>query len=111
MASHKGSQGGHGGHGNKHGSLKEYTLGFVLSIILTVIPLLIVLNGWMKGTAATAVLLGAAVLQFAVQLLFFMHLREEEGPRYHLLTLILGLIIVVTVVAGSVWIMANNKMY
>lgn len=107
----KGTHGGHGSHEGGHGSLKEYVLGFALSIILTIIPLLVVLNGWLKGTAAIVVLLGTAVLQFAVQLLFFMHLREERGPRYNLMTLILGLVVVVTIVAGSIWIMANNAMY
>lgn len=105
-----GTHGGHGGEGG-HGSLKEYVVGFALSIILTIIPLLVVLNGWLKGTAAIIVLLGAAALQFVVQLLFFMHLREERGPRYNLMTLILGLVVVITVVAGSIWIMTNNAMY
>ncbi|MFC0211417.1 cytochrome o ubiquinol oxidase subunit IV [Paenibacillus chartarius] len=106
---------GHGGHGNGdgqgHGSVKEYVIGFALSIILTIIPLMIVLNGWMKGAAAAAVLLGCAALQFAVQLLFFMHLREEKGPRYNLMTLILGIVVALTVVIGSIWIMSNNPMY
>ncbi|WP_248925931.1 cytochrome o ubiquinol oxidase subunit IV [Paenibacillus hamazuiensis] len=97
----------HGG----HGSLKEYVLGFTLSIVLTIIPILAVLNGWFGKTATIIVLLGTAVLQFAVQLLFFMHLREEKGPRYNLMTLILGLVIVVVVVYGSIWIMENNPMY
>ncbi|MBB6734451.1 cytochrome o ubiquinol oxidase subunit IV [Cohnella zeiphila] len=106
----------HGGHGHgaeegRHGSLKEYATGFALSIVLTIIPLLAVLNRWMTGMGALLVILVAAVLQFAVQLLFFMHLREEKGPRYNLMALILGIVVVVTVIAGSIWIMANNKMY
>ncbi|SDW76364.1 cytochrome o ubiquinol oxidase subunit IV [Paenibacillus sp. CF384] len=105
---------GHGDHGHQaahHGSLKEYVIGFGLSIILTIIPILAVMDGWFGKTATIVVLLTTAVLQFAVQLLFFMHLREEEGPRYNLITLILGLIIVVVVVYGSIWIMDHNKMY
>ncbi|WP_199615210.1 cytochrome o ubiquinol oxidase subunit IV [Paenibacillus alkalitolerans] len=102
-----------GGHSqtqsHSHGSLKSYIAGFLLSIVLTIIPLVIVLNGVLEGTAAVVVILGTAVLQFAVQLLFFMHLREEEKPRYNLLTLILGLVIVVTVVVGSIWIMTYNQ--
>lgn len=108
-----GTQGGHA-HGVKkdgHGSLKEYAVGFALSIILTIIPLLVVLNGWMTGMAAMLVILVTAVLQFAVQLLFFMHLREEKAPRYNLMALILGIVVVATVVAGSIWIMVHNKMY
>ncbi|SDX20825.1 cytochrome o ubiquinol oxidase subunit IV [Paenibacillus sp. CF384] len=103
--------GEHGGHtGGSHGSLKEYVTGFVLSIILTIIPLLIVMNHWMHGKALVAVLLGTAVLQFVLQLVFFMHLRDERGPRYNLMTLLLGLVVVITIVVGSIWIMTNNGM-
>ncbi|CAM4003420.1 cytochrome o ubiquinol oxidase subunit IV [Cohnella lubricantis] len=107
------TQGRHAHEANEggHGSLPEYAIGFALSIILTLIPLLVVLNGWMTGMPALLVILITAVLQFAVQLLFFMHLREEKGPRYNLMALILGIVVVVTVVAGSIWIMVHNKMY
>jgi len=37
-----------------------------------------------------------------------MHLREEDKPRYNLLTLILGLIILLVIVVGSMWIMMYN---
>ncbi|RAP73433.1 cytochrome o ubiquinol oxidase subunit IV [Paenibacillus montanisoli] len=105
------AHGGHGGSEGGHGSLKEYVIGFAISIILTIIPILVAMKGWLEGTSAVVVLIGAAVLQFAVQLLFFMHLREEKGPRYNLMTLILGIVIAVTIVAGSIWIMAHNAMY
>lgn len=114
MAQHSGgAHDAHGNHGHEggHGSLKSYTIGFLLSIVLTIIPLMVVLNGWLEGTSARVLLIGTAILQFAVQLLFFMHLRDEKGPRYNLMTLIFGLVIVITIVAGSVWIMTNNKMY
>lgn len=109
MGAHSGHA--HGAKESSHGSLKEYAIGFALSIVLTIIPLAAVLNDWMTGTAGILVILIAAVLQFAVQLLFFMHLREEKGPRYNLVALILGVVVVVTVVAGSIWIMVHNKMY
>nr|WP_245996318.1 cytochrome o ubiquinol oxidase subunit IV [Paenibacillus taihuensis] len=106
-----GGHGGHGDHAGHHGSLTEYVIGFLLSIILTVIPILAVVDDWMGRTATIILLLATAALQFGVQLLFFMHLREEQGPRYNLVTLILGLIVVVVVVYGSIWIMDHNKMY
>jgi len=96
-------------HHESHGSLKSYVIGFVLSLVLTAIPLSVVLNGWLTGTPAYAVLLGSAVLQFIVQLVFFMHLREEKKPRYNLMALILGLVILVLIVGGSMWIMAYNQ--
>ncbi|MBB6669896.1 cytochrome o ubiquinol oxidase subunit IV [Cohnella nanjingensis] len=101
----------HGGHDEheSHGSLKSYVIGFVLSLVLTAIPLIVVLNDMVTGTAANVVLLGTAVLQFVVQLFFFMHLKEEKKPRFNLLALILGLVIVMTIVAGSIWIMTYNS--
>jgi cytochrome o ubiquinol oxidase operon protein cyoD len=49
-----------------------------------------------------------AVLQFAVQLIFFMHLKEGENARWNMMALLLGLIILLTIVAGSIWIMTYN---
>ncbi|MBO9599790.1 MAG: cytochrome o ubiquinol oxidase subunit IV [Cohnella sp.] len=92
-----------------HGSLKSYVIGFLLSLVLTAIPLIVVLNDLMEGTSAKVLLLGSAVLQFVVQLFYFMHLKEEKKPRYNLMVLLLGIAIVLTIVAGSIWIMTYNK--
>jgi cytochrome o ubiquinol oxidase operon protein cyoD len=103
----------HGMHGHApqeaHGSMKSYVIGFVLSLVLTAIPLFVVLNDWLEGTPAYMVLLGCAVLQFVVQLIYFMHLREEKKPRYNLMALLLGLVILVLIVGGSMWIMTYNQ--
>ena len=92
-----------------HGSLKSYLIGFLLSLVLTAIPLIVVLNDLLEGTSAKVLLLGSAVLQFVVQLFYFMHLKEEKKPRYNLMVLLLGIAIVLTIVAGSIWIMTYNK--
>ncbi|MFU1796543.1 cytochrome o ubiquinol oxidase subunit IV [Paenibacillus azoreducens] len=91
-----------------HGSLKSYTIGYLFSIVLTIIPIAIILGGWLHGTAKAVVLMLLGVLQFIVQLFFFMHLKEEKKPRYNLISLILGLVILVVIVAGSMWIMLYN---
>lgn len=104
----------HGGHGagethESHGSLKSYVIGFVLSLVLTAIPIIVIMNDLMEGAAAKLLLLGTAILQFVVQLFYFMHLKEEKKPRYNLMVLLLGLFIVLTIVAGSIWIMTYNQ--
>ncbi|MFC8684384.1 cytochrome o ubiquinol oxidase subunit IV [Brevibacillus porteri] len=104
MAQHQ----NHGGH-HSHGSMKEYVIGFILSIVLTIIPLVLVMNSILSKTGTMIAILVMAVLQFVVQLVFFMHIREGEKPRYNVQTLILGLVIVFTIVAGSLWIMLFNK--
>lgn len=96
-------------HQETHGSVKSYTIGFILSIVLTIIPLVLVLNHMMSPTALVVTIITMAVLQFLVQLFFFMHIKEGEKPRYNVMALILGVVIVVTIVAGSVWIMSFNS--
>lgn len=95
-------------HAEHSGSLKAYVTGFILSIILTIIPLVMVLNHMMGKNALTVSILVAAVLQFIIQLFFFMHIRDGEGPRYNVVALILGIVFVLTIVIGAIWIMEFN---
>lgn len=114
MAQHHDTHGaghydGHGASGG-HGSVKSYVIGFIWSIVLTVIPILLVVNKTFSKGVLTTVIVTIAVLQLLVQLFYFMHIREGEKPRYNVMTLILGLVIVFTIVAGSMWIMSFNSM-
>lgn len=97
------------GHTEHTGSLKSYVTGFVLSIILTIIPLFLVLNHLLGKTALIISVLLAAVLQFVIQLFFFMHIRDGEGPRYNVAALTLGIVFVATIVIGAIWIMEFNE--
>lgn len=92
-----------------HGSLKSYIIGFGLSILLTIIPLAVVMNHMLSKTGTLVLILIMAVLQFGVQLFFFMHVKEGENARWNIMALIFGLVILVTIVAGSIWIMTYNQ--
>ncbi|MGO4270113.1 cytochrome o ubiquinol oxidase subunit IV [Paenibacillus sp. TAF58] len=92
-----------------HGSLKSYIIGFALSIILTIIPLVAVMNHMLSKTGTLVLILFMAVLQFGVQLFFFMHVKEGENARWNIMALIFGLVILLTIVAGSIWIMTYNQ--
>ncbi|CAG7636830.1 cytochrome o ubiquinol oxidase subunit IV [Paenibacillus allorhizosphaerae] len=96
-------------HQGGHGSLKSYVIGFILSIVLTIIPLVVVLNGLMSKTGTLVLILVMAILQFAVQLVFFMHLKEGKDSKWNMMALLLGIIILLTIVAGSIWIMTYNQ--
>lgn len=91
-----------------HASIKSYVIGFVLSIILTILPLVVVMNDLMGKTATVVFILVMAVLQFIVQLFFFMHIRDDAKPHYNVMALVFGLVILLTIVAGSIWIMKYN---
>ncbi|WP_282937033.1 cytochrome o ubiquinol oxidase subunit IV [Paenibacillus sp. RC67] len=99
----------HDTHSGSHGSLKSYVIGFFLSIVLTIIPLVVILNHMFSEGARIVIILAMAILQFAVQLVFFMHLKEGENARWNMMALTLGLIILLTIVAGSIWIMTYNQ--
>ncbi|MEC0232489.1 cytochrome o ubiquinol oxidase subunit IV [Paenibacillus alba] len=92
-----------------HGSLKSYIMGFALSIILTIIPLVVVMNHMLNRTGTLVLILIMAILQFVVQLLFFMHVKEGENAKWNIMALIFGLVILITIVAGSIWIMTYNQ--
>ncbi len=94
-----------------HGSLKSYSLGFGLSIFLTLVAFLPVLrhvhshhliysDNWLIFWVT-----GLAVVQLVIQLLFFLHLGRESKPRWNLTIFLFMLMVVVIIVAGSLWIM------
>lgn len=92
-----------------HTSAKPYIVGFILSIVLTIIPLELVLNHMMSFRALIVTIIAIAVIQFLVQLFFFMHIRESEKPAYNVWALVLGIFIVITIVGASSWIMTFNS--
>ncbi len=85
----------------------SYILGFGLALILTLVAYLLAVGGHFHGWAITFVLAGLALLQLLVQLVFFLHIREESRPRWKLIALGFAVIVVVILVFGSLWIMVN----
>ena len=50
-------------------------------------------------------IIGIALVQLVVQLIFFLHLLNESKPRWNLIFFISTIGIILIVVVGSVWIM------
>ncbi|WP_170006162.1 cytochrome o ubiquinol oxidase subunit IV [Bacillus fonticola] len=93
-------------HNDQHDtSANSYIIGFALSIVLTIIPLVLVLNDMLEKTYLIVFILLAACLQFLVQIYYFMHLKETKNRGYILLTLAIGILLAVTVVGGSAWVL------
>jgi cytochrome o ubiquinol oxidase operon protein cyoD len=90
----------------KHpGSVTSYTIGFLLSIILTVIPYMLVTRHLADGWTLVIGLLVFAVAQLMVQLMFFLHLGNEARPWWNIQAFIFAVFVVLVVVVGSIWIM------
>jgi cytochrome o ubiquinol oxidase operon protein cyoD len=96
--------------------LISYAIGFILSVILTVVAYAVVVNDTITSSYAAPLLAIAisllASIQLVVQLLFFMHLSEEQRPRWKLMTFIFCFVILGVIVFGSLWIMfdLNDRM-
>ncbi|MBX4205505.1 MAG: cytochrome o ubiquinol oxidase subunit IV [Candidatus Doudnabacteria bacterium] len=89
--------------------MKKYTLGFVLSIILTLAAYFAVVDKFLSGFNLTLLIVALALVQLCVQLYFFLHLDAEEGPRWNLSALLATAGMILILVAGSIIIMNNLK--
>jgi cytochrome o ubiquinol oxidase operon protein cyoD len=89
-------------------SLKAYTIGFIFSIMLTVIAFVLVMQG---GRLPRWVVLfgifGAAIVQIVVHLHYFLHLDTSSAARWNVLALVITLLTMVLFVGLTLWIMAN----
>lgn len=92
-------------------TLATYTTGFVLSILLTLLAFDIVSDGDFVGWTLVWALMGLAVAQLAVQVVFFLHLDQEERPRWNLMAFAFMGLVLLIVVVGSLWIMDNLDRY
>ena len=87
--------------------MQSYVAGFIFSIILTLIPYYIVVNEKLTGDSLLFGLMGYAILQLVVQLVFFLHLGQEEGPKWNLISIIVMLAFMLIIGLGTLWIMKN----
>ncbi|CAN5255472.1 cytochrome o ubiquinol oxidase subunit IV [soil metagenome] len=96
----------HGDEEQAHGSFRDYMIGFVLSVVLTAIPFWLVMSGVLGSNQLTAfAIMGFAVVQIVVHMVFFLHMNGKSEGGWTMLALVFTLIIVVIVLAGSLWVM------
>ena len=87
--------------------MRNYITGFIISIVLTVAAYLMVVEHLLNDQILIFVIIGLALIQLWVQLIFFLHLDYEKGPRWNLAFFLSTIGIVLIVVIGSLWIMEN----
>lgn len=99
-------------HGHTHGdapgvhySLKDYTTGFVLAVILTVIPFWLVMGNVLDPSTTKFVILGFAGVQLIVHMVYFLHMNSKSEGGWNMMALILTIVLLVIVLSGSIWVM------
>lgn len=95
-----------------HGSVKSYLTGFVLSVVLTVIPFWIVMTGNVSKATTFYSVIALAVVQIVVHLKYFLHLDFSIRGRLNTFAFLFTALIIVMVVGLSIWIIysANAMM-
>ncbi|HLZ14669.1 MAG TPA: cytochrome o ubiquinol oxidase subunit IV [Candidatus Saccharimonadales bacterium] len=93
--------------GSHHGTVASYVIGFVLSLIFTLVPYYLLVHKTFGKNALIVTILVFAVLQMAVQMLFFLHLGREKKPRFNLAFLGSTVSIILLIIVGSLWIMSH----
>ncbi len=93
--------------GAGQGSLKSYSIGFILSILLTILAFGVVMKSGTSRSTMLYIIVGAAIAQILVHLHYFLHLNTSSESRWNILALLFTLLIMLLFVAGSLWIMHN----
>lgn len=97
---------GHHGDGHAHGTMGSYMIGFGLSVILTAIPFWLVMSGVLGNAQTTGlVIMGFAVVQIVVHMIYFLHMNTRSEGGWTMLALIFTLVLVVITLSGSMWVM------
>lgn len=94
-------------------TFRPYILGFIFSIIITMVAYSVVVMHLLAGIVALGAILVLAMVQLFVQLWYFLHLESEEKPYFNTIFFISTFALVFLVIVASIWIMNhldNNMM-
>lgn len=107
--SHNDSHSHHDNHGSNafaHVTVRDYLIGFGLSVVLTAIPFWLVMGDVLASKQVTALIIMAfAMVQIVVHVVYFLHMTSSAEEGWSLMSLIFTLVIIVIALAGSLWVM------
>lgn len=84
-----------------------YTLGFGLSLGLTYLAYAAATNQIWNGWVLTIGLMALAIIQLAVQLVFFLHFGRGADKRWSGAAFWFAILTIIIVAIGSLWVMHN----
>ncbi len=89
-----------------HG-LKSYAIGLAMAIALTGVSFFMAKNSLVWAPSIPIALSVLAIAQMGVHLVFFLHITTGSDSVNNVMALAFGLLIVMLLVFGSLWIMSN----
>ena len=101
----------HGHTAESHGTFKSYMVGFILSVILTLIPFGLVMYPTLPKSITLMIVLAFAVIQVLVHLVYFLHLDRSKEQRENVIAFVFAGLVIVLLVGLSLWIMFSIHTY
>jgi cytochrome o ubiquinol oxidase operon protein cyoD len=97
--------------GQPHDSMLSETISYVvglgLALVLTGVSFWVASTGTLWGPGVATGLVVLAIAQMGVHLVFFLHITSGPDNTNNVLALAFGVLIVLLVMIGTVWIMAH----
>jgi cytochrome o ubiquinol oxidase subunit IV len=86
------------------GGVKSFVLGLLLALFLTVIPFIVVMA---SSAPRPALIVAFGIAQIIVHAVFFLYVNGSAQKRRNVLLVLFSALVIVVIVAGSMWIMRN----
>ena len=87
--------------------LAGYVVGLGLAVLLTATSFFVAGTDLVWQPSIPVAIIVLAIAQMGVHLVFFLHITTGADNTNNVLALAFGLLIVILVIGGSLWIMAN----
>jgi len=85
----------------------SYLVGLVFALVLTATSFYVASTSLLWGPGIAVGLVVLAIAQMGVHLVFFLHITSGPDNTNNVLALAFGILIVLLIMAGTLWIMAN----
>lgn len=113
MSHHTNGQGAeidahHGDQGDAqgHGTLSDYVIGFLASVVLTGLAFWLVMGNVLGSSNLTAIaIMALAAVQIVVHMVYFLHMNTRSEGGWTMLAAIFTIVIVLITLTGSLWVM------
>jgi cytochrome o ubiquinol oxidase subunit IV len=89
------------------GDVSGYLIGLALAMLLTIVSFFIAQTTLVWQPSIPVALAVLAIAQMGVHLVFFLHITTGPDNINNVMALAFGVLIVLLLMAGSLWIMAN----
>ncbi|RXJ01779.1 cytochrome aa3 quinol oxidase subunit IV [Anaerobacillus alkaliphilus] len=89
---------------------KKEVFGFLSSIIMTLLAIIVAFRTNLSGGAIMAIIGGLALLQAGLQLTMFMHVTEGKDGKSNVINMVYSAFLALVIVFGSIWILTSGHM-